>query len=141
MFRDTYMSLLADGAGDELDTLRQAEETPMDKASIEMLIDALQFGATTFDSAQRPLVAAQLEQAYGDFYNFIRVRLLQHLDVVHQPVLLLLNGVRLLLGLGGTRLHLHREAHRQLSESVGRRSRGVTSTATGIRKEMNVNVW
>ena len=53
-FRVAYMSVLADGAADELDVLR-SEEPAMDDAALESLIDSLEFGAQTFQPTQRDL--------------------------------------------------------------------------------------
>ena len=56
-FRDAYMELLADGAADELDSLRR-EEPPMDEAGLKNLVEALEAGSEAFSRAQRPLLAA-----------------------------------------------------------------------------------
>ena len=56
-FRDAYMVMLADGAADELDTLRR-EEPPMDEAALATLVDALEHGAETFAPRQRRLTEA-----------------------------------------------------------------------------------
>lgn len=61
-FRQAYMQLLAEGAADELDALR-CEEPPMDEAALELLIDALEFGAETFPRTQHGLVALALHGA------------------------------------------------------------------------------
>ena len=56
-FRDAYMVMLADGAADELDTLRR-EEPPLDEAALATLVDALEHGAETFAPRQRRLTEA-----------------------------------------------------------------------------------
>jgi hypothetical protein len=64
-FRDAYMALLADGAADELDSLRR-DEPPMDEAALGMLVDALEAGASTFGTEQRRLVSASFVEGAGE---------------------------------------------------------------------------
>ena len=63
-FRDLYMQILAEGVGDELDTVRRegggrgGKNGAADEEGLAFLVDALEVGASTFSVAERQLALA-----------------------------------------------------------------------------------